>query len=113
MVEASSRRMTLYRAITLIVLAALVAVPLMASAQAVPSPQVLGRPVQEAYEKFKDVKDGANADYIPELTKVPSEPHRASLPVCAVRCSSGASEAQAALQRVGSGMTSHLTASTR
>ena len=29
--------------------------------------------MQEAYDKFKDVKDGANADYIPELAKVPSE----------------------------------------
>lgn len=29
--------------------------------------------VKEAYEKFKDVKDGKNADYIPELAKVPSE----------------------------------------
>jgi len=73
MVEAGSRRMTLHRAITVIVVAILVAVPLMASAQAIPSPQVLGRAVQEAYEKFKDLKDGANADYIPELTKVPSE----------------------------------------
>jgi glutaminase len=72
MVEASSGRI-LHRAITIIVLAILVAVPLIASAQAIPSPQVLNRAVQEAYEKFKDVKDGANADYIPELAKVPSE----------------------------------------
>ncbi|HXV07977.1 MAG TPA: glutaminase A [Burkholderiales bacterium] len=47
--------------------------PPAAAAQGIPSAQVLGRAVQEAYEKFKDVKDGANADYIPELAKVPSE----------------------------------------
>jgi glutaminase len=29
--------------------------------------------VKEAYDKFKDVKEGKNADYIPELAKVPSE----------------------------------------
>jgi glutaminase len=29
--------------------------------------------VNEAYSQFKDVKDGAPADYIPELAKVPSE----------------------------------------
>ena len=29
--------------------------------------------VDEAHAKFKDVKDGKNADYIPELDKVPSE----------------------------------------
>jgi glutaminase len=33
----------------------------------------LQRVVKEAYEKFKDVTDGKNADYIPELAKVPSE----------------------------------------
>src|SRR5262245_61714217 len=49
------------------------AMPLAALAQGIPSAQVLSRAVQEAYERFKDVKDGANADYIPELAKVPSE----------------------------------------
>jgi len=44
-----------------------------AAAQVIPSAQVLNRVVQEAHERFKDVKDGANADYIPELAKVPSE----------------------------------------
>ena len=29
--------------------------------------------VQDAYEKFKDVKEGATADYIPELAKVPAD----------------------------------------
>lgn len=29
--------------------------------------------VDEAYAKFKDVREGKNADYIPALTKVPSE----------------------------------------
>jgi glutaminase len=44
-----------------------------ALAQDLPSAQVFNRAVQEAYDKFKDMKDGANADYIPELAKVPSE----------------------------------------
>lgn len=29
--------------------------------------------ITEAYNKYKDLKDGKNADYIPELAKVPSE----------------------------------------
>lgn len=33
----------------------------------------LARLVKQAHARFKDVKDGANADYIPELAKVPSE----------------------------------------
>ena len=56
-----------------ILLALFVFVPLAAMAQVIPSAQVLSRAVQEAYDKFKDVKDGATADYIPELAKVPSE----------------------------------------
>ena len=56
-----------------ILLALFVFVPLDAMAQVIPSAQVLSRAVQEAYDKFKDVKDGATADYIPELAKVPSE----------------------------------------
>lgn len=40
---------------------------------AAPTEADLQRVVKEAYAKFKDVKDGANADYIPELAKVPSE----------------------------------------
>ena len=64
-------RTVLHRVVMVFVLAILVAAPLAASAQAIPSAQVLSRAVQEAYEKFKDVKDGANADYIPELAKVP------------------------------------------
>jgi len=63
----------LHRVVAVIVLAVFVAVPLTTSAQGTPGAQVLSRAVQEAYEKFKDVKDGANADYIPELAKVPSE----------------------------------------
>lgn len=57
----------------LLLVAVLIVVPVAAGAQGIPSAQVLGRAVQEAYEKFKDVKDGANADYIPALAKVPSE----------------------------------------
>ena len=48
------------------------AVPLAAQAQ-MPTDAQLQAAVQEAYEKFKDVKDGANANYIPELDKVPSD----------------------------------------
>ena len=33
----------------------------------------LQKVMQEAYLKFKDVKDGATADYIPELAKVPAD----------------------------------------
>jgi glutaminase len=39
-----------------------------------PGAETLGRVVQEAYAKFRDVRDGAPADYIPELAKV--EPDR-------------------------------------
>jgi len=38
-----------------------------------PIPQDLQPVVKAAYEKFKDDKSGKNADYIPELAKVPSE----------------------------------------
>jgi glutaminase len=38
-----------------------------------PIPQDLQPLVKAAYEKFKDDKSGKNADYIPELAKVPSE----------------------------------------
>src|SRR5262245_34957673 len=57
----------------LLLMAVLVLLPLAAMAQATPDAQALKRVVQEAYDKFKDVKDGATADYIPELAKVPSE----------------------------------------
>jgi glutaminase len=43
------------------------------TAYAIPSDAELQKVVKEAYEKFKDVKEGKNADYIPELAKVPSE----------------------------------------
>jgi len=56
-----------------VLMATFVLVPLGAIAQDLPNAQLLNRAVQEAYNKFKDVKDGANADYIPELAKVPSE----------------------------------------
>ncbi len=38
-----------------------------------PIPQDLQPVVKAAYEKFKDDQSGKNADYIPELAKVPSE----------------------------------------
>ncbi len=47
--------------------------PLAARAQtAVPSAEVLEKLVKEAHAKFKDDKNGKNADYIPALAKVPS-----------------------------------------
>jgi len=64
---------TLRRLLTLMVVAAIVSTSMTAAAQTMPNAQVLKRVVQEAYDRFKDVKDGANADYIPELAKVPSE----------------------------------------
>jgi glutaminase len=53
--------------------AVLVIAPAAADAQVIPSAQVLARVVEEAHARFKDVKDGAPADYIPELAKVPAE----------------------------------------
>lgn len=57
----------------LLLLAFFLAGPAGAWAQSIPSGQVLKRVVDEAYEKFKGVSDGAPADYIPELAKVPAE----------------------------------------
>ncbi|ARN76419.1 glutaminase [Oceanicoccus sagamiensis] len=47
----------------------LVALP----SHAKPSPDVLADIVTKAHAKFKGVKEGANADYIPILTEVPSD----------------------------------------
>ncbi len=38
-----------------------------------PTAEALQRVVDEAYEKFKDLKEGANANYIPILDTVPSD----------------------------------------
>jgi len=57
----------------LVLVAVFILAPLTALAQVIPSEQVLRRVVQEAYDKFKDVKEGAPADYIPELAKVPAD----------------------------------------
>jgi glutaminase len=57
----------------LLLVAVLIVVPVAAGAQNIPSAQVLKRVVDEAHARFKDVKDGAPADYIPELAKVPAE----------------------------------------
>jgi glutaminase len=53
----------------------LLLLPAMVSAQsaAEPTAQDFQRLVDEAYNKFKDVKEGANANYIPILDTVPSE----------------------------------------
>ena len=59
--------------LALLVAVILALVPLAALAQLSPSAETLSRVVEEAHTHFKDLKDGANADYIPELTKVPSD----------------------------------------
>ena len=56
----------------LLLLAALVFSPLNAFST-MPSDAELQSAVDKAYETFKDVKEGANADYIPILATVPSE----------------------------------------
>ena len=56
----------------LLVLGLAAALPLTASAQ-MPSDQEFQRVVDEAHEAFKDLKDGANANYIPILDTIPSE----------------------------------------
>jgi glutaminase len=57
----------------LVLLLVVVALPATAGADAAPTAQQLKRLVEEAHQKFKEVKDGATADYIPELAKVPAE----------------------------------------
>jgi glutaminase len=64
---------TWHRVLLVLLIAATVGTPMIASAQAIPSAEVLNRVVQEAYDRYKDIKDGATADYIPELAKVPSD----------------------------------------
>jgi glutaminase len=61
------------RGVLLLAWMLIMAVPLTTAAQVIPSAQVLNRAVQEAYQKFKDVNEGATADYIPELAKVPAD----------------------------------------
>jgi len=61
------------RSVLLLAWALAMAVPLTTLADDNASAQVLNRVVQEAYQKFKGVKDGATADYIPELAKVPGD----------------------------------------
>ena len=38
-----------------------------------PAPKDLQRVVNEAHARYKNLQDGKNADYIPILTKTPSE----------------------------------------
>ena len=45
----------------------------LATALVAANAEELQRVVKEAYDQFKDVKEGAPADYIPELAKVPAE----------------------------------------
>lgn len=59
--------------VRLLFFALLIVAPVAAFGQAIPSGEVLNRVVKDAHEKFRDVREGANADYIPELAKVPSE----------------------------------------
>ena len=53
--------------IAVAVVVALLAVPMAATAQ---KPAEITRAVNEAYAKYKDLKEGANADYIPALAAV-------------------------------------------
>jgi glutaminase len=57
----------------MIAVALLLAAPFPASAAVSTDPATLKRLVQEAHGKFKDVKEGKPADYIPELAKVPAD----------------------------------------
>jgi glutaminase len=66
----STRKVTPWR---LMLVAVFLIVPVWASAQVIPSSQILNRVVQDAHARFKDVKDGATADYIPELARVPAD----------------------------------------
>lgn len=52
---------------------ALLCSPLLASAADLPTDDELQRAVDMAHDKFKDLEEGANADYIPILAEVPSE----------------------------------------
>ena len=58
-----------YLAVTLFLLAAW---PL-AAVSAIPSDEALQKAVNKAYTEFKDVREGANADYIPILATVPGD----------------------------------------
>src|SRR5205809_7195810 len=55
------------RKLFIVTLLALIAVPLVAQ-----SPSDINSAVAAAYARFKDLKEGANADYIPALAKVDS-----------------------------------------
>ncbi|HKQ23590.1 MAG TPA: glutaminase A [Burkholderiales bacterium] len=57
----------------LMLVAFFIVVSTSAVADAIPSAQALKRMVDEAYEKYKGVAEGAPADYIPELAKVPAD----------------------------------------
>lgn len=59
--------------VAILLFALLIVAPVAALGQTIPSDQVLSRVVKDAHEKFRDMREGANADYIPELAKVPSE----------------------------------------
>jgi glutaminase len=56
-----------------IALAVLALMAMPAANAAAPSPADLQRVVNEAHAKYKDLRDGKNADYIPILTTVPSD----------------------------------------
>jgi glutaminase len=55
--------------IAAIVMVAILAMPLATMAQ---KPEAITKAVNDAYAKYKDLKEGANADYIPALAKVDS-----------------------------------------
>lgn len=64
----------LQRGLVLVAWLLFVVVPVQSQARENPPTSTeLKAAVQEAYDKFKDLKEGANANYIPELDKVPSD----------------------------------------
>jgi len=61
-------------AVTMLLALCLLAAPLLqAGDTATPSTEQLQQLVNEAHAKFKDLKEGKNADYIPILATIPSE----------------------------------------
>jgi glutaminase len=66
-------RTAAHNAVSAIVATALLLFSAITAGAASLTPEDYQQAVDEAYALFKDVRDGANADYIPILTKVPSD----------------------------------------
>jgi glutaminase len=69
-----TKRFSDFTALAAMTVLAMTATPISARAPAAdPSAKDLQRVVDAAYSKYKDLKDGKNADYIPILTETPSD----------------------------------------